>query len=266
MPDARPLARTSGEVDAPAVPSSSGPGVAPKAAAVVLAGGSGVRLGAGRNKAYLPLGGTTIVARSLATMAALGNLRRLVLVIRPDDEDLARAVVDDELPPLPVRVELVTGGDSRHASEERALTHLAPSLEAREIDVVLIHDAARPLCTTELASRVVSAAARTGGAVPGVPAHDLMWLGEDGTVTAVSGSCVTVQTPQGFAAMPLLEAYRAAAERGFVGTDTSACVAEFTTVDVRWVPGESANLKITHPTDLYLAERFLVNGAPDVGS
>jgi 2-C-methyl-D-erythritol 4-phosphate cytidylyltransferase len=246
-------------VDARAVSRPMDPVSAPRLAAIVLAAGSGIRLGAGRNKAFLPLAGKTIVARSLATMASLTNLRRLVLVIRPDDQELARATVNQELHRLPVHVELVTGGNSRHASEERALNHLAVPIEAREVDVVLIHDAARPLCTTELATQVASAAAHRGGAVPGIPAQDLMHVGTDGTATAVAASCVTVQTPQGFAAIPLLEAYRAAAEAGFVGSDTSACIERFTRLNVQCLPGEPENIKITHPTDLYLAEQLLLN-------
>jgi 2-C-methyl-D-erythritol 4-phosphate cytidylyltransferase len=229
----------------------------PRVAAVVLAGGSGVRAGAGRNKVYLPLAGRTIVARSLATMAELPGLGRLILVIRPEDSELAHDVVAAELRHPPVAVELVTGGSTRHASEEHALHHLADAIDAGSIDVVLIHDAARPLGSRQLAAEIACAAATHGGAVPGIAADDLVRVDAGGAVESSIQDCVRVQTPQAFAAAPLLAAYRAAAQIGFEGTDTSACMERFSSLRVQYVPGEDQNFKITHPGDLLLAEQFL---------
>jgi 2-C-methyl-D-erythritol 4-phosphate cytidylyltransferase len=227
-------------------------------AAVVLAGGSGVRAGAGRNKVYLPLVGRTIVARSLATMSKLPGLRRLLLVIRPEDESLARHVVGSELSGRPVPVELVAGGATRHASEEHAIRYLAGAIESGELDLVLIHDAARPLGSVRLATEVVRAAARHGAALPGVAVEDLVQLKPDGGPEMLTNGHVRVQTPQAFAAGPLLAAYRAAEAVGFEGTDTSACIERFTSLRVQSVPGEPENFKITHPQDLYLAEQLLL--------
>src|SRR4029453_1739748 len=91
------------------------PGPEPAIAGVVLAGGSGLRVGKDRNKAYLPLGSRTAVGISLQTMAAATTpgLRRLVLVVRADDLDLAERTLDEEFPRPPVPVELVVGGASR---------------------------------------------------------------------------------------------------------------------------------------------------------
>src|SRR5689334_19898469 len=81
-------------------------------AVVVLAGGSGLRVGKGRNKAYLPLAGQTAVGLSLCTMSRLTGLRRLVLVVRADDVELAERTLEEELPEPSVPVELILGGST----------------------------------------------------------------------------------------------------------------------------------------------------------
>ena len=225
-------------------------------AAVVLAGGSGVRVGQGRNKAYLPISGRTAVGMSLRTMATVPGLRRLVLVVREGDEELAERTLDEELPRPPVPVELVRGGATRHGSEEHALRHLEPAIQSSAVTLVLIHDAARPLCSPGLVAELIRTAAAHGGAVPGLVADDLAVAADDGGLVLLPGSHIRVQTPQVFAAAPLLAAYRQAAEVGFDGTDTASCVERFSSLRVRFVTGEQQNFKITYPQDVYVADRF----------
>lgn len=234
-------------------------------AAVVLAGGSGVRVGQGRNKAYLPISGHTAVGMSLHAVASVPGLCRLVLVIRDDDRDLAERTLEEELPRPPVPVELVRGGATRHGSEEAALRHLAPEIRAGAVDLVLIHDAARPLCSPRLVDDLVRTAAEHGGAVPGLLADDLAAVDADGALVPLTGQHVRVQTPQVFAAAPLLEAYLCAADAGFDGTDTAACVERFAATAVRHVDGEQRNFKITYPQDVFVADRF-VRTAPGQGA
>ena len=236
-----------------------GPILDPTVAAVVLAGGSGTRMGGARNKGYLLLGAGTAVGLSLNTMAALPGLRRLVLVVRAEDVELAEQTVEAELPNPPVPIELIQGGDTRHASEERALRHLAPAVRGADFDLVLIHDSARPLCSRLLAAELVRTAAKYGGAVPCLPADDMVRLDPDGHIAPIPKNLVRVQTPQVFAAAPLLAAYEHAAEANFVGTDTSACVERFSSLRVQHVPGEEQNFKITYPKDLYIANQLVLN-------
>jgi 2-C-methyl-D-erythritol 4-phosphate cytidylyltransferase len=231
-------------------------------AVVVLAGGSGVRIGGDRNKAYLPLGDRTAVGLSLQAMVAATGaaLQRLVLVVREGDEDLADDTLARELPNPPVPVELVPGGATRHGSEERALRHLAPAIRAGALDLVLLHDAARPLCPPELVLALMDAALERGGAVPGLVADDLAAVDDDGALVPLDGRHTRVQTPQVFAAEPLLTAYERAAESGFDGTDTAACVERFSTLAVAHVTGERRNFKITYPHDLVVAEEVVRRG------
>lgn len=221
------------------------------AAAIVLAGGSGTRVGVGRNKVYLPLGGRTVLGWSLRAFAQHPAIGPVVLVARVEDEALA------ELELTCGDVEIVTGGATRQESELAGLRHLAARIATEEIDTVLIHDGARPLVSAELISAVLRAARADGGAVPGLRRDDLATATPDGTGLrwgAPAAGLVTVQTPQGFRAAPLLAAYEEAHRQGFVGTDTASCVQHFSDLPVRWVPGEERNLKITYAHDLVMAE------------
>jgi len=228
----------------------------PAAAAVVLASGAGTRVGGERNKVYLPLGGRSAVAWSLRAFAGVAGIGVLVLVVRPQDEALAAEVLARELPGCPV--EVVPGGAARHDSELMALRHLAPRITAGETDVVLIHDAARPLVTPGLIAAVLAAARQAGGAVPGVPRDGLTLASEDGSVAEADlGTMTAMQTPQGFLSAPLLAAYERAAADGFAGTDTASCVTRYTGIRVRCVPGDDRNIKITYPADLAVAATSL---------
>jgi 2-C-methyl-D-erythritol 4-phosphate cytidylyltransferase len=229
----------------------------PYAAGVVLAGGSGARMGAGMNKVYLPLAGRRLVSWSLAAFSRVPEIGALVLVARPDDSKLVDWVLDRELDGAPV--EVVYGGDTRQGSELQALRHLANRVDDGTIDAILLHDAARPLVSPALIAGVLHAAREHGGAIPGLPADDIVTITGDGHV--VSGSpldaAIRAQTPQGFRAAPLIDAYEQAAREEFVGTDTASCMERYSQVPVRWVHGDQHNFKITYPHDLTIAEQFL---------
>ncbi len=178
-------------------------------AAVVLAGGRGSRFGADRNKAFLPVAGRLVATWSLRAFADLPEIDRLVFVVRAEDRDLAARMLAEDLPGVPV--DLVTGGATRHGSEYNALRHLAPAIRAGRVGCVLLHDAARPVVDPALVRRVLAAARRHGGALPGLPAGRLVPAGPEDTIRGgVQPGLVRVQTPQAFQAGPLLAAYEAA--------------------------------------------------------
>ncbi|HET6154066.1 MAG TPA: 2-C-methyl-D-erythritol 4-phosphate cytidylyltransferase [Marmoricola sp.] len=221
------------------------------AAIVVLAAGSGRRVGAAKNKVLLPLDGLPLLAHSLRTALQVAGVHRVVVVIRPED----RAEVSAALAPHLGTHDLwlVEGGDERHDSEYRALSALREEIESGEINVVAIHDAARPLASPALFRTAVDAAAAHGSAVPAIAVGQLNNL--DGSL-AVPG-LASVQTPQAFAARGLLHAYDAAAADGFRGTDTAACLERYAGAPIHAVAGEAGNLKVTFPEDLALAEELL---------
>lgn len=227
-----------------------------KAAGVVLASGSGSRMGAEVNKVYLPLAGRSLVSWSVAALSAVPDIEVLVLVARPEDAEHVTNVLSAH---SGRRIDVVAGGATRQESELMALRHLADRIGSGEIDVVLIHDAARPLVSPALVTDVLRVTREYGGAIPGLARDDLIEVAEGGVdvVGPAPGRLVAVQTPQGFRAAPLLAAYEQAALDGFAGTDTASCVAAYTDIAVHCIDGDERNLKITYPHDLPLAEGVL---------
>jgi 2-C-methyl-D-erythritol 4-phosphate cytidylyltransferase len=226
---------------------------APGAALVLLAAGEGRRVGHETNKVLLALRGRPVFTWAARRATSVPGLRDVVLVIRDGDQAAIHESLARDLPGTEVTV--VTGGSSRHASEWRALSALRPAIERGELDVVVIHDAARPLASAALFRDVIGSAARHGGALPVVDQPALVRLDPDqGPVT---DRTVVVQTPQAFRAAPLLDAYTAADRDGFLGTDTASCVERYTDLPVVGVAGDAGNVKITFPEDLALAERLL---------
>jgi 2-C-methyl-D-erythritol 4-phosphate cytidylyltransferase len=221
------------------------------AAVVIVAAGSGTRVGAGVNKVLLPLGDRPVLAWSVRDALAVDDVRRVVVVVRPAD----RAAVAEALAPFlgDAEVVLVDGGATRHASEWAALQLLAPAIDTGELDLVAIHDGARPLAGVSLFEATLESARTHGGAIPVVPVRDLLTT----ALAPLVGELGGVQTPQAFRADLILAAHRAAAGSGFEGTDTAAVLAEHADVDVAAVPGSPANLKITFPEDVTLAERLV---------
>jgi 2-C-methyl-D-erythritol 4-phosphate cytidylyltransferase len=234
----------------------------PGAVAVVLVAGSGTRMGADLNKAYLPLAGRRMLSWSLGAITEVTEVVRTVLVIRADDRALAIETLDRDLPDSDV--EIIDGGSSRHESEHKALEYLAPDIESGAVDIVLIHDGARPLAGPDLMRTAISVARSFGGAVPGVDADDLVSMDTDGKIGELpsAGRYIRVQTPQAFQAAPLLHAYRAADAEQFEGTDTSSSVERFADIEVRSFQGDPRNLKVTFSQDLFLAERLLAEAQP----
>lgn len=231
----------------------------PYAAAVVLASGAGTRVGAARNKVLLPLAGRAVVSWSVTALASTPGVGVVLLVTRPEDDELITRLLGGELAGVPV--ERAHGGVTRHDSELAALRQLAARITTGEIDTVLIHDAARPLVTPELAGAVLDAAREHGAAIPGVR-DELLHVDEHGEY--LDGECadlIRVQTPQGCRAAPLLAAYEQAARDGYDGTDTASCIERYAGLPVRWVPGDTGNFKITYPHDLVAAGKVCLRSS-----
>jgi len=222
-------------------------------ALVVLAAGSGTRVGAGVNKVLLPLTDTTVLGMSLRAVLEVDDVHRIVLVVRPGEQV---AVAEAVVPVLGTgEVLVVEGGATRHASEWAALTALRAEIEAGEIDVVAIHDGARPLASPQLFATTIDVAREVGGAIPVVP----MTAVADRSGLRPHAGVVGVQTPQAFRAAELLAAHAAAAADGFEGTDTAACLAAYTDVRIAAVPSSPLNLKVTFAEDLAAAEALLAD-------
>jgi 2-C-methyl-D-erythritol 4-phosphate cytidylyltransferase len=221
--------------------------------AILLAGGSGTRLGGGDNKAYLPLAGHPLLAWSLHAFERCELIDDVVVVTRAEDRARAREVADA------ARVTklraIVEGGATRHASEHAGLAAIADAIETGRIELVAIHDAARPFVSGDLLARLVTAAAEHGGSVPGLPVG-APFLVRTGPVGAVVGTddLRRMQTPQAFRAREVLAAYRSATAAGFHGVDTAETVEHHGSLTVVVVPGDPDNRKVTFADDLRAAE------------
>lgn len=223
------------------VPSGTDRGEPPRTRvwSIVVAAGSGVRFG--DRKQFVSLGGVSVLQRSVDVAAAVSEG---VVIVVPDDAEADHGVA------VAAGTELVaTAGGSTRAESVRAGLALVPD----ECDVVLVHDAARPLATTELFTAVVTALESGADAVvPGVPIADTVRHVESGSVDR--DALVAVQTPQGFRAEVLRRAHGSAAD----ATD-DATLAESIGVAVTVIPGESTNRKITDRVDLLAAEALVQN-------
>ena len=223
-------------------------------AVVLLAAGSGTRVGAAVNKVLLPLGAGTVLGTSLTTALSVEGASHLVIVVADGEQ---QAVSDAVAPLLGDReAMLVIGGATRHQSERNALRALAPAIESGEVDVVAIHDAARPFATPELYAGVVEAARQHGGAIPAAPLAGLVTR----DLQPAQGELVGVQTPQAFRAPELLAAYAMAEESGDDFTDTAGTVERYADVHVAAVPSSALNFKVTFAEDVALAQRLLSLG------
>ena len=217
------------------------------AVGIVAAAGSGLRLGADRPKALVPLAGRPLVAWSVDTL--LGSGVAEVVVAVPADELAAFAAV------LPPEARLVVGGATRTASVRAALAAVTgPARPAP--DAVLVHDAARPLTPPEVVTRVLAALADGAPAVvPVLPVVDTtVSVDGDGVVTGAlpRETLRRVQTPQGFAGAVLVDAYDRLPD-GVELTDDAAVV-RAAGVPVATVAGDERAAKVTVPHDLALAE------------
>ena len=213
--------------------------------AIVVAAGSGVRFGGEVPKAVRALAGRPLVSWSVEALAA-GGVTEVVVVIGDGLQD----VFTDALADAPIPWRLVVGGATRQESVARGIAALPAG------DVVLVHDAARPLVPAEVVRGVVEAVRSGASAViPVVGVSDtIRQVVETGSVVVDRTRLRAVQTPQGFARDALVTAHAAANGRDF--TDDAA-VCEACGYEVVLVPGSREALKITEPHDLAVAEAIV---------
>lgn len=218
-------------------------------AVLVVAAGRGTRLPGDVPKQYRPLGGRPVLRWSLGAFAAHPAIARVQAVTHPDDvKAWAAASRGLDLP------DPVAGGASRQESVLRGLEALA-GLD-RTPDRVLIHDGARPFVSGTVISAVVAALDEADGALPVLPVTDTLKRWADGHAAETVDRCdlYRAQTPQGFRFAAILDAHRALAGGSY--TDDAA-IAEAAGLRVVAVPGEEANVKITHNEDMLRAEERL---------
>lgn len=222
------------------------------ATALIPAAGFGARFHEGGPKALVPLRGKPMLLHALERLAASGRLKSAVIAVPPGHEDAFRKVLAD----APVPCTLVEGGVTRRESVARAF--LAAKFD-NDDELVLIHDAARPLVDPVEVAAVVDAAAKTGAAIAGYSVVETIKRVHGGAVveTVPRGDLFAATTPQVFRA----GLFRAAvAKEGGPETTDDAQLVERTGGSVTVVLTSRWNIKITYPEDLAWAEAFLARG------
>jgi 2-C-methyl-D-erythritol 4-phosphate cytidylyltransferase len=207
-------------------------------------------------KQFLALQGVPILVHSLRAFAAVPRVNCIVVAVRkPEISRMETLIAEHD---LGSRVRVAEGGDTRQESVSRALK----ALSAADEDIILVHDAVRPLIDSATIERTIEAVENYGAAIVGLPAVDTIKQvertarGAIVTATIPREYIVQAQTPQGFRWSVLRQAFADAEADGFIGTD-EASIVERSGVQVAVVMGSPANLKITHPNDLKLAEFYL---------
>jgi 2-C-methyl-D-erythritol 4-phosphate cytidylyltransferase len=217
-----------------------------KVSAIVVAAGAGKRFGSAKQFALLR--GQSVLDRSLGALAAHPAVAEIVLVL-PAGEGGARYRKR-----FGKVVAVVRGGERRQDSVVRGFKRL----DSGPADIVLVHDAVRPLVSGEVISRVIAKARECGAAVAAVPVEDTVKEASGGVIvrTLERENLRRVQTPQAFVRDVLERAMRKARRDGFYGTDEAALV-ERTGHPVAVVLGDRRNIKITTAIDLKIAEALL---------
>jgi len=229
-----------------------------RTAAVIPAAGRGVRLGPGAPKALRALGGTPMLIHAVRAMAASRAVSLVVVVAPPDGAAEVKSLLDAHALPDRTDFLVVPGGESRQESVKLGLDALPP-----DYDIVLVHDAARPLVPVDTVDGVIEAV-RDGApaVVPALPLADTVKEVEPAAVpgapepvvaTPVRSRLRAVQTPQGFDRATLIRAHEEVTEDV---TDDASMVERLGTT-VLLVPGHEEAFKVTRPLDLVLAEAVL---------
>ena len=219
------------------------------AAVIIAAAGSSSRMGTGVDKQFVILAGKPVLWHTINVFKQLPQIHQILVTVSPGNAERVAALLQQTLADIPWQI--VPGGAERQDSVRNALQLVSPSVE-----LVLVHDGARPFVEPECVLKSMQAAAETGAAVVAVPVKDTIKLADAaGGVkqTLDRSSLWQVQTPQTFRRELLLKAHEQAAAAGVVATDDAALV-EWAGGSVSLVRGSYYNFKVTTPEDLVLAE------------
>ena len=220
---------------------------------IVVAAGSGQRLGASAPKAFVKLGGRTLLAHALGIIARFGLADEVVVTVPPGMEAAAREEADRVGLVIPIKI--IAGGAERQDSVRIALGFTSAAAE-----LVVIHDAARPFATVGMFQSCLDGAASVGAAIVAIPLADTLKRVDHHQIkeTVPRANLWQAQTPQAFRRDLIIRAHEWAVQNQVVATDDADLV-ERSGGAVTVVIGSPLNLKITKAEDLSLAEAILAS-------
>lgn len=217
--------------------------------AIIVAAGSGSRMKSSKNKLLLPLGGKTVIERTVKTFEDMPQIGEIIVVCREEELETMSSILPGE------KITFVIGGKTRQESVKNAVETIDPD----ECETVIIHDGARPLVTKEEILETLEEAKRTGAAATGVFVKDTIKVINDDYVitdTPDRTKLVAIHTPQIFNLKLYLKAMEKAAMQKKNFTDDCKLL-ENIGVPVSVVIGEYGNIKITTPEDIPMAQAIL---------
>lgn len=220
---------------------------------IIAAGGLGSRFGSNMPKQFHELDGVPLIIRALKVFDAVPEIKNIVVAVNAD----WREFLENKMFRFGIgKVKsIIDGGIERQDSVWNALN----SSETKESDIILVHDAVRPLVTTTLIQKVVKATLDLGAVIPALKPKDTMKVTNGKgiiTNTLNRSTLAAAQTPQGYWREILFSAFQKARSENFIGTD-SASLVERAGYRVTVIEGEESNLKITTPLDMKIAELIL---------
>ncbi len=216
--------------------------------AVIVAAGSGSRMGAGFNKVYMPLLGKPVLNHTVKAFIDSGAFCEIVIVTARDDFDRAKQILSE----FDADFKIVEGGKTRQES-------VLNGIEMASGDMVAVHDGARALITPKLLRNALENAEKFGATALGVKPKDTLKLADSSGFireTVSRETAYQIQTPQVFNKKTLIEAHKKAIDDGFFATD-DCMLAEREGIKIKITEGSYENIKLTTPEDIFTAERIL---------
>ncbi len=227
-----------------------------KASAIIVAAGSGKRLGHDLPKAFVVLGGHPMLYCAIRTLASVKDVSEVVIALPDGTQSTARSLIESARLDIPVK--LTPGGAERQDSVRIAL-----ELVSAESDVVIVHDAARPFATPGVFAACIRAAYAAGAAIAAIPVTDTLKQVDENAIVATArrAGLYRAQTPQAFRRELLVRAHREAVRDGIAATDDAELV-ERIGERIEIVAGSALNFKITTSDDLALAQALIASQLP----
>lgn len=225
-----------------------------KVAVIIPAAGIGKRMKNEVSKQYIEIEGKPIVAYTINQFQISNNIDEIVLVVGEDEIGYAEKNIKSRYGFSKI-THIIKGGKERQDSVFEGLKCLDDMT-----DIVLVHDAVRPLISLKAIDLIVESAKKFEACIFGVKVKDtIKVINENGYVAATPerNSLVIIQTPQAFKKSILINAYQKGIEEGFLATDDSMLVEEYTDVKVKVLEGSYDNIKITTPEDLQIIKQLM---------
>lgn len=223
---------------------------------VILAGGTGSRMGAELPKQFLPLEGRPVIAWAMEAFSSHRDITGVLVVSHPDYIDRIRGIAEEQ--GIGKIIDVLPGGETRQGSSYHAIT----GYSFKGDDIILIHDAARPFITADIITRSIDAARECGAAGVYVPAIDTVTVGVEGFAAKIPDrkTLYYTQTPQTFTFEVIRDAHEQAMKKNILSASDDVQMALDAGYRVKMVEGAYTNIKITTPYDYEAAQMIAAKG------